>query len=227
MRKVLCLFAAVLMCAMLVCPALAATDTFVPSIGYKDGPDIEDATMNGEEIDDCLVVSSLKQAEEKTTDISQEDRDLLLDVYEQLSNGSMELPLEHENYVIRELVDVSFEKSDCVDKDHGHKEWLAEEGNTITITFDLGVKDTTDVVVLVYVDGQWVSAESVVNNGDGTITCVLEDICPVAFVVDANAEEEPPKTGDQAGNDLLLWAVLMTASAAAIVVLSVQRRRYA
>ena len=225
MRRFVCLLVAVLLCTMMVYPAMAATDTFVPSIGYKDGPNVEDATMNGEEVDGCIVVSSLKQAEEKTTDISQEDRDLLLDIYKQLNEGTMELPPENESYVIRELVDVSFAKSDCVDKGHSHKQWLAEAGNTITISFDLGVKKTTEVTVMTYVNGQWVKAESVVNNGDGTITCVLEDICPVVFCLNAYEDLPPAQTGDVAGNDLILWIALMAVSATGIAVMCFRRRR--
>ena len=44
MRRFVCLLVAVLLCTMMVCPAMAATDTFVLSIGYKDGPNVEDAT---------------------------------------------------------------------------------------------------------------------------------------------------------------------------------------
>lgn len=225
MRRMISLLVALLLCVMVACPVWAE-DTFVPSIGYKDGPEIVEAEQNEEDVTDCLVVTTLKEAEEKTTDITQEDRDLLLEVYEELDNGSMELPGEYKDDVIRELVDVSFKQNDCVGQEHGHKEWLAEEGNTITITFDLGVKATTDVGVLVYVNGQWVPAISVVNNGDGTVTVELEDICPMAFCVDPFSEE-PPATGDVAGKNLVLWIALMTASCAGIVVLSLQRRRQA
>lgn len=225
-KKVICLILAVLLLVALAFPAFAAENTFVPSITYKDGPEIEDAEMNGEDVDGCLVVTSIMDAKNKSTDISQDDRDLLLDVYGQLDEGTMKLPLEGENYVIRELVDVSFEKSGCVGVSHDHKAWLAEEGNTITIDFDLGVKASTDVEVLVYVDGQWTPVESVVNNGDGTVTCVFEDICPVAFCVERGAEDNPPQTGDTMGENLILWIVLLVGSLAAIVVLLVNRRKF-
>lgn len=226
MRRVICLIAVLAMCAALACPVAAATDTFVPSISYKDSPEIVDAEMNEEDVTGCLVVSSIKECEDKTTDIYQEDRDLLLEVYEKLSDGSMELPLE-DDYVIRELVDVSFLKTDCVEVPHGHKEWLAEGNTDITVQFDLGVKKTTEVIVMVYIGGEWIRVEDVVNNGDGTITCVFDDICPVAFCVEDGAEIEPPKTGDAAGRSLILWAVLMVASMGGVVVLLAGRRRFA
>lgn len=226
MRKFISLMVALLVCLSLACPAFAAGTTFVPSITYKDEPDIEDVEMDNENVGGCLVVSSISDAKNKSTDIYQEDRDLLLDVYDQLEDGSMKLPLE-KDYVIRELVDVSFKKTTCVEGEHGHKEWLAQDGNTISVTFDLGVARGTEVVVLVYIDGEWKPIESVVNNGDGTVTCVFEDICPVAFCVESDKPDVPAQTGDTMGQNLILWVVLMVASLAAIVVLMARRRKHA
>ena len=139
-------------------------------------------------IDDCIVVTNVMQAEEKQTDISQETRDLLLDVYNQLVDGTMNLPIE-ESFSVRDLVDVSFAYEACeLQEDHGNKaKILALPGITLSIDFDLGVDADEELVVMTYVDVdgemQWVEIESVTNNGDGTVTCVFEDICPVAFAV--------------------------------------------
>ena len=227
MKRIVSLIGALLMCFTLASTAFAETNTFVPSISYKDGPDIEDAALNGEDVSGCLVVSSITDAKNESTDITQDERDTLLDVYDQLSDGSMELPLENEGYVIRELVDVSFRHSSCVEAGHDHKEKLAEAGVTVAIDFDLGVKADTEVVVFAYVDGQWVRIENVTNNGDGTLTCVFEDICPVAFCVEEGAEDEPPYTGISAERNLILWVAVMIVSLAAIVMLLVQRRKHA
>jgi hypothetical protein len=232
MRKVICLAAILALCVSLMCPAFAAEDTFVPSIGYKDGPGIIEVE-EGYDIKH-LVVTSIKGAKEKTTDIYQEDRDLLLSVYQQLADGSMKLPLEgtgsmartggltKKYYVIRELVDVSFTTA-CRESDDGHKQKLAEDGVTISLKFHLGVDASTEVLVLTYIDGQWDFIESVTNNGDGTLTCVFEDICPVAFVV--RGQTGGSQTGDPAGQRLILWVCLMVASAGALTVMFVKRRK--
>ena len=209
---------AVLLC--LVIPAMAAEGSFVPSIDYKDGPEIEDAEMDDEDVVSCLVITSIPEAREKTTNIHQEDRDKLLEVYEQLTGGEMVLPLEGE-YVIRELVDVSF-IIPC-DEQHTHEEQLAKDGVTLDITFDLGIAPDEAVIVMVYVDDQWVPVE-IVNNGDGTVTGHFEDICPVVFCV--RGELPPAQTGDIAGQNLILWMVLMAVSLAAVVVLLLNRRRF-
>ena len=106
MKKIIALILALVLILAVAAPAFAAS-TFVPSISYKDGPEIEDAEMNGENVGDCIVITSIQQAKDKSTDIYQEDRDLLLEVYEKLNSGEMKLPIE-EDHVIRELLDVSF-----------------------------------------------------------------------------------------------------------------------
>lgn len=224
MKKILCLIIALLVCAAVAAPAVAAENNFVPSISYKDGPEVEEAEQNGEDVTDCIVVTSIPEAREQSTDIYQEDRDLLIEVYEALSDGTMELPLDHD-YVIRDLVDVSYVVTDCVEADHGHREWLAQEDTTISVLFDLGIPQGVEVVVMTYIDGVWEPVESVVNNGDGTLTCVFEDICPVVFCVEEGYDYKPPKTGDEFGRQLPLWIGLMAASLAAIVVLIVLYRK--
>lgn len=224
MRKLLCILCAVMLCLSLAVPAYAA-GTFVPSISYKDGPEIEEATTGQETVTGCLVVSSITDAREKTTDIYQEDRDLLLEVYKELSDGTMKLPTENDKYVIRELVDVSWRKSECVEPEHGHKEWLKQDATTIKVKFDLGVDKNTELIVMTYVDGEWTDVVEVINNGDGTVTVEFEDICPVVFCVATDTEDGPPKTGDVMAQSLILWIVLMAVSFLAIVVLLVLRRK--
>lgn len=224
MKKVVCLACALLLCLTLSFGVYAATAEFVPSISYKEGPNIEFAWLDGEDVSDCLVVTSIKQANEKTTDITQDTRDELLEVYGKLSDGSMTLPLDSD-YVIRELVDVSYKQEDCVSKeDHGNKpEVLKQPGKTLEVKFDLGVNAGTKVVVMTYIDGKWTEIESVVNNGDGTVTCVFEDICPVVFAVkqSQNTPVDPPKTGDPVGSSLYLWIGALVLSGAALVTLVV------
>ena len=225
MRRVMCLILVLMLCLALAMPALAATGTFVPSIGYKDGPEIEEIITEGGDMSGCVVITSIKGAKEKTTDIYQEDRDLLLKVYEELDKGSMVLPLEDKSLVVRELVDISFIKTGCVEADHGHKQWLAEDNTTITLVLDMGLKSNTKLEVLAYINGEWTPIESVTVNADGTVTCVFEDFCPVAFCVEAEAGKEPPKTGDTMTADLSVWLILLAVAAGAIVVLVVNRRK--
>lgn len=223
MRRVLCFLSALLICISLACPALAATGTFVPSISYKDHPGVSDSELcdpEGNKTEDipgeCLIITSVQEAQNGTeTGISEEDREILLDVYEQLEDGSMKLPYEKDadKMVIRDLLDASMY---C---DHPHNTELDKPGVCIKLTFDLGVAPGTEVIIMAYVDGEWITAESVVNNGDGTVTCILEDICPIAFSVRTGTYDSAPKTGDSLGQNLTLWITIMVVSLAAIVVL--------
>ena len=217
MKKFVCLLVVLMLCLSMAVPAFAAEDDFVPSIGYKDGPEIIKGEQEDKDVTDCLIVTTTKEAEEKSTDITQDDRDLLLDVYDKLMDDEMTLPVDGD-YVIRDLVDVSYKDEDCRQKeDHGNKpEKLKEEGVTVTITFDMGVAPDEVIEVYVYIDGQWVPVTSVVNNGDGTLTVVFEDICPVAFVTKLG---ESAPTGDAARGQLGIFIGLMIFSAAAIVVI--------
>lgn len=222
MKKGIVAVALLAICLSLIYPALAAGDTFVPSISYKDGPEIIKAELEPDAVEGCLVVTSLKGAAEKSTDISQESRDLLLEVYEKLSSGEMKLPME-EGFVVRELVDISWKQIGCVEQEHTHADDLAKEGVVVTIDLEMGVDANTDIVVYAYRNGQWEPIESAKNNGDGTVTCVFEHFCPVAFAV--RQQTGGSQTGDTAREGLILYGVLMVLSLVAILVLVVCRRR--
>lgn len=226
MKRMICLLIVVLLCMMTATPAFAAKDEFVPSISYKDGPEIESTVLDGEDVGTCLVVTSIREAEEKTTDILQEERDLLLEIYEQLLKDQMNLPVD-EGYIVRELVDVSFTVEDCIKENHGHEEKMEEENTQITIVFDLGVGAATDVEVFYYSDGKWYPAQSVTNNGDGTVTVVLESLGVLAFCVDPDDEAAPPATGDLAMGELMLWGGVLVASGVLLVVLLTRRGKKA
>lgn len=231
MKKLICLVTVLLMCLCVTSPALAAESNFVPSISYKDHPEIlGDISLINDDGDilhvldqDCLVITPVSEALDKPENERTDYEQKLVEVYEKLSDGSMKLPLD-DDWVIRDLFDASLICGE-VHLDPNHVEELAKEGVYINLTFDLGVSPNTDVVVMVYINGQWQEIKSVVNNGDGTITGVFEDICPIAFCVKAGTDEMPPYTGDNMGQDLLLWGVVLTASVVALAVLLISRRK--
>lgn len=230
MKKIVTVLLALLIISTLACPVFAAENQFVPSISYKDGPELDQAQMKDEKTTDCVVITSIQSAKDKTTDITQEARDLLLEVYAKLKDGSMKLPLDNEKYVIRELVDISFKAEKCVNTDHIHEEELNKPEVTITLDLDLGVNKFTEVVGLSYNDGAWNELVSVTNNGDGTLTVVMDHFCPTVFCVSTdevtnNPQAMPPKTGDAVGQNLTMYIVIMVASLAAIVAIVVIHRK--
>ena len=191
MKKLICMLMALVLSVSLAVPAFAA-DTFVPSITYKDGPVVSGSTVKGddtlkieaEQLAGMLVVTSVAKAQEKSTPITQPERDLLLDLYAQMDSGDMKLPVANDQLVVRELVDVSYVSMGSA-AGQDLEAWLEKEGNTVTVEFDLGVDEDTDVEVMVYIEEEWVPAENVVNLGNGKVSVEFQKLGPVAFCVDA------------------------------------------
>jgi hypothetical protein len=230
MKKLICLLTVLALVMAFACPVFAA-EAFVPSISEKDEPDIvpdEDGVMGeiwkDDEVVDkveggCLVITPISEAE-TSTEIPEDAREELLYVYKELLEGDMTLPYEQdgldpETMVIRELIDASWL---CED----HPAMLEPEGVTIDLTFDIGVDADTKVYVYVRIDGVW-TAVPVVNNGDGTVTCTFEELCPIAFCVAAGTGKPPVQTGDEFNPTI--WIVLLAVSAAALVGVVVLRRK--
>lgn len=236
MKRICAIVLVLLLLAVLELPVMAAENEFAPSIGYKDGPEIDKAEIDRtdpekpdqpkEDAKPCLVITTVIQAQKKETDISQEERDLFLDIYDKMTNNETTLPESYGGWVIRELVDVSWRYTDCVQSNHGKEEWLKEEDNTLTVTLKTGIPVNVEVVVFVYLDGEWVQVENVTHNSDNSLTCEFEDIGPVAICVRENADIPPAQTGDPIGQMLWLWIVLMVVSLGTMTVLVMNRRKF-
>ena len=101
---------------------------------------------------------------------------------------------------------------------------MLANGGQLELTFDLGVSSGETVVCMVYVNGEWIPVE-LVNNGDGTVTCLFSQICPVVFCVRENAI--PPQTGDTTTDSMIIWAVIMGSAIVALaVVLVIYRKKF-
>lgn len=244
MRKIVACLVALMICASMVLPAAAAP--FTPSVTYTPCPSIvpvEDPDGNpalGEVLEDdvvidyvyetCLVVTPVAEAE-TSTDIPEESRAILLDVYAKLNSCEMQIPydkfnagLDSSKMSVRDLFDATFMcggATTIVD----HPAMLEPDGVTFRITFDLGVAADEKIYTLTYIDGEWNPIVSTVNNGDGTVTCVFEKLCPIAFCVEnqeSSTPEKPPvQTGDPAGDQMIIWIVVGAVSLVALVALVV------
>ncbi len=237
MKKLVCYLLVLVMCASLIGSVFA--DEFVPSIGDKGAPGIvtikddegnpaigvvrnPDGSAESYIYEPCLVITPVSQAN-TSTEIPEDARATLLSVYAALSDGSMSLPyekfnanLDPEKMTIRDLYDATFL---CED----HPAMLEPEGVTFEITFDLGVSEYTEVYTMTYKEGVWAPIVSTTNNGDGTVTCVFEKLCPVAFSVYAGSSVPAPDTGDN--SNLALWTSLMAIAAVALVAVIVLNNR--
>ena len=241
MRKIICLLAVLMLCVSIAAPAYAAEDVFVPSITVKDSPEIvifsdphgryvmgtivdEEGNIIDYVQQDCLVITPVSKA--NTSDrIPEAARDMLISVYDKLVAGTMKIPYEKvsadlnsSNMVIRELIDISWL---CED----HPAAVAAKEITVSLTFDLGVRADEDVVVMTYKNNEWNPIAEVVNNGDGTVTCVFDDFCPVSFSVSKDAGTNYPQTGDSM--NITLWGTLLAVSFVAITAMFIFYRKSA
>lgn len=236
MKKIIAIVVALMLCAAMVMPAAAAGNEFTPSVSNKPAPEIVPVVDpdgnpaigvlcdgDGQIIDyvyeDCLIITPVSEAK-TSTEIPDYAEKVLLDVYGKLTSGEMTIPYEkHDsklntgNMVIRDLFDATFI---CTE----HPDMLEPQGVTLRIIFDLNVAKDVEVYTMTYKNNEWNPIVSTVNNGDGTVTCTFEKLCPVEFSV-KTAEEPPVQTGDDSGKDLLLWGSVAAVALVAIVVLAV------
>lgn len=185
--------------------------------------------------EDMLVITAVADAE--TSDKIPEDSEkILMEVFNGLQEGRISVPFAEldqnaaDRLVIRDLFDISWAD---VTGDASEK-LLDAEGVSLEITFDLGIAAETKVYVMVYKNHTWMQIEQVINNGDGTVTCLFDHLCPVAVIVEA---DEVAQTGafsenrarnteseDAAAQDMAYWGGIMTAAVLGLVTLFVSRR---
>ncbi len=198
----------------------ALADNFVPSVGVKASPIVEEQsyilTASGERISldfGQVSVTNVNGDDFATTyeELDDEDQQIyvaaqktLKEAYEELAETEKLQSLvpgleEDKSYVVKTLVDVTF---------YGFLAQLVEEiltsGGTVTLTHDLGVDENVIVTVSTKCENEWVTvpAENVVNNGDGTISVTYTEFCPIAFIVEGEASENAATSSSTSGTIL-------------------------
>ncbi len=216
MKKVI-VFALAAILAVGSMMAVFAAD-FTPSVQGKPAPEIETVlTENGEETlaiirdaqgnevaaltADDLIITPVSKVDEAIEEISSrlgkayyqiKQATSLEKIVPEITDLIEEIPevSKVEDLVVRDLFDVYIS-----DK---YKEILAVAGNSMAITFKLGIAKNDTVVCLHNVGGEnWkvIDMDNVINNGDGTVTVILNGDGPIAFAVkSANAAPEVTTT---------------------------------
>lgn len=239
MKKIVSAVLVLVMVLSVSALAFASEGTaFVPSIGAKPAPDvlIAELLVDGkvvEEINDhCLLITPVANAIKNEVDprLPETAKNLLVDVYEKLSNNTMKLPadvlenhfkLNPNSVVVRELVDISWV---CKEVNPTHAEKMVAENTQLRITFQMnGIKKGTKIGVMSYndKDGIWESIADVSVTQDNMVTCTFDHLCPVVFVVDKSVDN----TGDASRTEMMFWTFALVASTAALVVMVSKRRR--
>ena len=248
------LMAALLMVAMAL-PASAAVN-FVDSVEQKPAPSVETVTdASGNEVSAIIQDASGNEVHGVTADqmsitpvsdlasAPAEIREQLEAAYEQIQNAASVANLvpdvdvasllsaigsssSVEDLVVRDVFDVSVSGEAA--------EFLAQEGNAITIRFQLNIAPSSTLLVLHNYEGSnWevIDDDKVVINNDGSVDVTFDSLSPVAFVVDqtetdtsASTDDDAPtspQTGDSslppvAGAGLIALGCVALASAAVV-----------
>lgn len=209
MKKIFRIAIALMVIFALAVPVFAADDGFVssatanPAPGVQEGePALEVKDSKGNvifttEVENLIITAIADLADKENLAISAEAAELLQKVYDELTAEDAdlaelmpalaelceELGIDINTVTITDLFDLTVNDQEFMD-------YLAEDEHTMKLTLEANVAPDYHVFVLVYVDDEWKLIESVVNNNDGTIDCVFEEICPVAILTAPPAVEE-------------------------------------
>lgn len=250
MKRLLSLVIAIVL--MLTVTVSATAADFVESITNKGAPELvvidyvdgkpvvghvvdSDGNELSTEFIECLVITSVAEAE-NDSDIPDDAKKVLLDVYEELNNSGANLSdiCPDLDTVVKEKWDKNKTANDLVVKDlfdisdlcDDINTYLPQYGATLELTFDLGIGAGMFVAAMVYVDGKWEPVVNAINNGDGTVTVSFDKLCPVAFMVpgsDADLSVVSPTTSD--ASNAIVWGFVMLISLVAIAALVIYRRK--
>lgn len=254
--KKFAMFLSVLLIAVTLAAPVSAAVNFNPSVEQKPAPTVDPITdsngnqvsaiirdQNGEEVHGVsidsgeLIVTPISQASQAAQAISE----MLTNAYEQIQQANTIADLvptigdflqiigsaaQVADLVVRDVFDVSLTGTAA--------EYLAQEGNNITLRFDVGVAPSATLIVLHNYEGSnWeiIPDDRVVQNADGTVDVTFDSLSPIAFVVDSTETDTSvstdadaptsPQTGDSslppvAGAGLIALGCVALASAAVV-----------
>ncbi|MBP1569046.1 MAG: hypothetical protein J6J07_07095 [Oscillospiraceae bacterium] len=222
MKKIISIVLAMIMVFAIGATAFAAT--FTPSVEDPHGAINARILEDGEFIEGiifgkkCLIVTHISEADDAIPELD-EEMALLKDVYKKLLSGEMKIPYEKAgfnsaNMTLIDLYDATFL---CQE----HPIMLEPEGVVIEITFKVNVPAGKEVCVMTYKNGQWIPAEEVTNNGNGTVTCVFEHLCPIAFAVETGSGsgstgESVPEANPNTGAPVFFGTAALVCAAAVV-----------
>lgn len=262
MKKFISILLAMLTLLSFSASVMAADSDFVPSITNKGAPEFavtidedgkgvigylrqEDGTVIAIEYEDHVVITSVSDADD-SDEIPEDAKKTLKDVYDDLCKDDTKLSdlcpdlndlvssklgddKTADDLVIKDLFDITPLCDDL-------KTQLPTDGIVVDFNFKVALDPDAFIAAMVYVDGVWKLVPTV-NNGDGTITCTFEEICPVAFLVPADSATDGVisdgatdsnvtiVTGKDNLTSILFWGGTMALSLGLIVVLCVVTRR--
>ena len=242
MKKIVCLFLALILCLGIAVPVFAADNGFVPSITYKPEPEIvpvKDENGNehlgvirdneGNVVDyvdhGCFRITPIAHVWDPEIEVPDYIEELLTYVYEGLNDGSLTIDydifnanLDPSKMVIRDLFDIRWF---CEE----HLAMHLKEDNTLDIIFDLGVVSEAEIFVASFDEStkEWSPIVKTVNNGDGTVTCTFQHFCALSFSMPMAGTSAP--VDDAQAASLLPWIIILLLAVVAFVVVVIIKNK--
>lgn len=218
MKKTVSVILAIMMVFALSLTAFAARDNFTPSVEAKGAPVIVPQEFNGKLYDAFVlendeIIKGLHVVDKENpfgeiivtaySDIETADPRVNVVYFEQsyqevLSAEQIKELNEAipEGMVVRDFFDVTLV---------GTYENIFDEGKSLMVTFDTGIEAGANIKVLTRCSDEtgWQFVNKVTNNGDGTVTIIFDELCPVIFLVDKDGVVTSPQTSDM--NVTAIW----------------------
>lgn len=183
MKKLLSIITVLVLSVVLSVQAFAVTG-FVGSATAEQAPTIVESEKTEEEKADGESLSVVPVAGVDTSSLTEEQKQELKDVFDAIENGTMTF-----EEIISELTSVLGDNFAVKDLFYLAGE-LGKDG-TAEVTLKTGFGADDNFVVAMLVNGKWEIIKDFINNGDGTITLLLDKLGVVAFFVEG---EEPAAT---------------------------------
>lgn len=180
---------------------VAAIATFVTDAGEKteEKTNVYEGSLVITSVSDAKAGKVTDKKDEQLTKHEKEIQQELKKIHDDVSKGKEKIPFaevlevkDESKIVVRELFALTWHPGEehGIDGEHFEK-LLAEEGNELHITLDLGVAKNDKVYIMVYAhhegdkpnEKSWKRVE-VVNNGDGTVTAEFESLGVVAVCIE-------------------------------------------
>ena len=101
---------------------------------------------------------------------------------------------------------------------------LEPEGVVLELTFDLGVVADAEIFVQTYDEAanEWSPIVSVVNNGDGTVTCVFEHLCAIEFSMPVAGASVPAE--EVQSPSMLPWIIALIVAIIAFIIILIAKK---
>lgn len=268
MKKIVTFLLTLTLFASMSLSAFATSGTFVPSITQKGAPQVVttgDKTEDGVDIIAIVIdkntgevvyrvpvgsfiITALTELD-NASHLTKEDIELLRTIYKEFSEGTKTLSetTEELNKLVQKYFNGEKTADDLVIKDlfdltvvsEELANYLAQEDTRLILTFDMNLEPGQFVTIMTFKNNEWVIAEDIVNNGDGTVTAAFKNFCPVMVLVegaeaDAPAVSEPPaedtvETMDPVESDTSAafpwWIILIIAVIAIVAVVAAKTRK--